>query len=151
MVENKIEKYNLTDRILALHEDRQTTARIAEIITQELDGADTISQATVARFLKPYRDEYKAQAHDKVTRHIEATIENDLQVMDEVEAFFYGIFKDADINTKERGEAGLKAIKVVETKLRYALIDNETGSGRCDPVDLSQFRSDLEDIKERNG
>jgi len=150
MVENKIKKYNLGHRILALHEDRTTTAKIAEVVSQELDG-DTISQATVARFLKPYRDEFKAQARDKVTRHIDAKIDNDLEAMDEVQAWFYGIFKNERINLKDRGDAGLKVIKVVETKLRYALIDNESGSGRCDPVDLSRWRSDLEDLKERSG
>jgi len=147
---NKIEKHKLTQRVLALYEQKRTTAEIADILTEELGGADTISQATVSRFLKPYREEYKEQARDKVSRHINEKIENDLAAMDEVEAFFFGLFKDKDVCIKERGDAGLKALKVIETKLRYALIDSSTGASTCHPVDLSAFRADLDELKERD-
>lgn len=163
---NKIEKYNLAERVLALAAEGKTTAQIADILTAELTGTDSISQPAVSRWLKSVREERSNQTKQIVHDHIKATVPKDLEALDEVEEFMLSVFRNTKKNPetgknesagyelRTRADAGMKAVKIIETKLRFAgvLDDPERSGARVDPVDLEQFKNDLQELKEgRNG
>lgn len=96
--QNKIEKYGLAERILALAaQPDATTLKIAEVVTGELRArgvADSISQPTVSRFLKAVRQERGEQTRQIVHDHIKATVPADLAALDEIEAWLLEVFRD---------------------------------------------------------
>lgn len=145
---NKIEKYKLQSRCLALFREGRTTAEIAVALTADLNGQDRISQPSVARWLKPIREEERDETQRQVREYIKKTVESDLEILDEVQAFMVEEFRNDDCTTRERSDFGLKALRVVETKLRFALTDPNSGESAIHPVDLDEFRNDLSEIKE---
>jgi hypothetical protein len=159
---NKIVQHNLEDRVLVLAGEGKSSALIAQIITAELNGADTISQPTVSRWLKTTREERSNQTKQIVHDHIKATVPEDLKALDEVEGFMLALFRNKGIDEKTgeeiktthdlrtQIECGMKAVKIIETKLRFAgiLDDPEKSGSRVDPVDLEQFKNDLQDLKD---
>ena len=162
----KIEQYNLGERVLTLVGEGKTTARIADILTTELAGTDTISQPAVSRWLKAAREERSNQTKQLVHDYIKAQVPKDLEALDEVEEFMLTVFRNSQKNPetgedesanyelRTRADAGMKAVKIIETKLRFAgvLDDPERSGSRVDPVDLEQFKNDLQELKgEHNG
>ena len=145
---NKIEKNNLQGRCLALFREGRTTAEIADILTQELAGIDTISQPSVSRWLKPIRDDERDETRKRIHDHIKATVESDLDILDEVEGFMVQEFRNPANTVLQRSDFGLKALRVVETKLKYALSDPTSTQDGLHPVDLDAFRNDLEDLRQ---
>jgi len=145
---NKIEKHNLQGRCLALFREGRTTAEIADILTQELAGVDTISQPSVSRWLKPIRDDERDETRKRIHDHIKQTVESDLEILDEVEGFMVQEFRNPENSVLQRSDFGLKALRVVETKLKYALTDPTNTQDTLHPVDLESFRNDLEDLRQ---
>ena len=145
---NKIEKNNLQARCMVLFREGRTTAEIADILTQELAGADTISQPSVARWLKPIRDDERDETRKRIHDHIKQTVESDLEILDEVEGFMVQEFRNPENSVLQRSDFGLKALRVVETKLKYALTDPTNTQDTLHPVDLESFRNDLEDLRQ---
>ena len=186
----KIEKYRLEERTLSLSGQGKTTYDIAEILTQELEGQDAISQRTVARFLKEERQDRAEQTRAVVQDYIKGVVPKDLEALDEVEAWLQEVFRNherniariqarffaalekqkrwetarimelfeesckeidtADHDIRTRVNAGMNAVKIVDTKLRFAgILENPeaSGAGGVDPVDLEAFRNDLDDIR----
>ena len=153
MVITKIEKHKLEARVIALFNDGKSTHEIATVLNTELNGEDTISQSTVARFVKTIREDTRDATRQFIHDHIKKNVESDLETLDEIESYFVQIFrnkeKNPEYNYKIRADFGLKALRVIETKLRYALTDPAGGKDSHHPVDLDQFKNDLEDIKEQ--
>ena len=80
---SKIEKYGFQDRVLKLYsEPGMTSLRIAQVLTEELQGNDSISQPTVSRWLKDVRDERREETRQVVNEHIKANIPKDLEALD---------------------------------------------------------------------
>lgn len=52
----KIERYRLESRAIGLHNEGKTTGAIAKILTEELQGKDSISQTSVAAWLRTGKD-----------------------------------------------------------------------------------------------
>jgi len=158
---SKIEKYRLEQRCIALFRSARTTGDIAEILTAqlaEMEIDDTISQPTVSRWLKPYRDESKEETSQIITEHIKEQVKNDLAVVDEVEAWHLAQFRTPDplpenpdhvnaLTLRERSEIGMKVIRIIETKLRFALGGAGGDSRSVSPVDLEQFRCEVEELR----
>ena len=159
---NKIIQYGLEDRVLALSGEGKTTAVIAKIISDEL-AEDSISQPTVSRYLKAVRQERSEQTREIFSEHIKVTLPQDLKALEEIEGFMLSIFRNSktiDPDTQEekpgkyelpqRIDAAMKAVKVIETKLRYSGVLEGSGKGgeNADPVDLTKFKNDLEDLKD---
>jgi len=157
--QSKIEKHKLTERTLALAGEGRTTNEIAQVLTKELGGRDTVSQPTVARFLKGVRQERSEQTKQVVHDHIKATVPADLQALDEIEGFLLSHFRNRGIDLvtgdeatlpnslKTRIDCGMKAVKIIETKLRFAGILDDPDETVPDIPDLDEFRNDLETIK----
>ena len=53
---SKIERYRLGNRVIKLDGKGKTATQIAEILTKELKGKDSITQTAVSRWLKSFRD-----------------------------------------------------------------------------------------------
>jgi len=150
---NKIEKYEFQDEILKLSaQPGMTTHRIAEILTEKLEGRDTISQPTVSRWLKGERELRGEQTRAIVQDHIKEAVPEDLKALEEIEAWLLGIYRnqmelvkarspellDDDpelkaLTEKLQGDgnedgysldtrinAAMKAVKIIELKLKYA-------------------------------
>lgn len=178
--QNKIEKYQLQDRTLELSaRPGLTHTQIAEILTTELAGRASVSQATVSRWLKAVRQERGEQTRQVVQDHIQATVPADLQALEEVEGWLLGIFRDQTellkirdtsmlgdrdlerlaaavqasegdgFDLSDRANAAMKAVKIIELKLRFAGIledPHKTGS-TADPVNLDDYRIPATDAK----
>lgn len=133
----KIEKYKLGEKILELSaQPGMTTEKIAEILTEELDGADTISQPTVSRYLSETRKARKEHTQILIQDKLKGTVPKDLEVLEEVEEFFLNIFRgnEADkeghallsdkdgkaliFDVAARASAGKDAADIVMKKLR---------------------------------
>uniref|UniRef100_A0A6M3J405 Uncharacterized protein n=1 Tax=viral metagenome TaxID=1070528 RepID=A0A6M3J405_9ZZZZ len=90
---NKIEQYNLQDRTLSLKAEGYPTRRIAEFLTEDLAGKDTISQPTVARWLANERRKRKAAAEVILDDYISTSLPADLNILDEMVETFLSIFR----------------------------------------------------------
>lgn len=198
---NKIDKFQLGDRILALCGDGLTDEEIAKVLNHEGAGHYTLSRPTVSRWLQGVRRE-RAQKTKKVyDDHIEAVLPNDLQALERLETHFLAIAlpnfnKDPNntpatrpcekcsgtgkvkelylkeprirmepcpnctgkgeveippevIDPRTRLAAADRVIKIIDTKLKYAgLLDDPGRQGDDDsPVDLTQFKRDMEAIR----
>jgi DNA-directed RNA polymerase subunit F len=178
---NKIERFELAPRVLALTAEGKTTHEIARILTEEGDGAYTISQSTVARWLKDVRKERSEQTRQVVHDYIQKTVPTDLESINEVQAWLIAQFRSlahisieavsealaepiteemfkkliaifpADpLDLRTRAELGMKIVRIVDTKLKYAgvLEDDESGFGFGEPVDLDEYRFERAKPKE---
>ncbi len=125
--QSKIEKYALHARIAALMNDGKNDTDIAAILTEELSGRDTISQPTVSRYTKSLREEVRSTTRHKITEHLKECVETDLQILDEVQGFHVTEFRDKGNTVLSRSDNGLKAVRVIEIKLKHALSDPTTG------------------------
>lgn len=173
---NKIERYNLVDRILALSGQGKNTYEIATILIEEAEGKYSISQPTVARFLKGVRKDRSEQTRQIVQDYIKATVPADLDSINEVQVWLISQFRSIESMTKEavsealgkpisekmfnklreifpsdpldlrtKAEIGMKIIRIVDVKLKYAGILEPTGASgttATDPIDLDEFRMD---------
>lgn len=182
---NKIEKLGLTDRVLALTSQGKTTYEIAAILTQEATGAYSISQPTVARWLKGVRQERAEQTRSIVHEYIKATVPADLDSINEVQVWLIERFRSIEEVTREsvsaalgkrisqkmfdrlvsifpttpydlrtRAEIGMKIIRIVDVKLKYAgILEDDAGSksDSVDPVNLDDFRIDPSKEEAMNG
>jgi hypothetical protein len=163
----KIQKYGLEERILELSVGR-TTTEVSDAITAELQAEgiqDQISQPTVSRFLRKVRAARAEETRNLVQDHIKAHVPKDLEAIEEIESFLLERFRGRLDLSKlseslaekvaaiiegdhgKRSEYGMKAVRVIELKLKYAGILEETPgqprAGSGDPVDLDEFRSDV--------
>jgi len=200
---NKIDKFQLGDRILALCGDGLTDEEISKILNQEAVGAYTVSRPTISRWLQGVR-RARAQKTKKVyDEHIEVVLPQDLEALERLEKYFLGVAlpnfnKDPNsepatqpcenckgtgkiknlylqepqirmepcpdcngdgkveippevMDPRNRLAAADRVIKIIDTKLKYAgLLEDPSGRGDDDhPVDLTQFRKDMEGIRDQ--
>lgn len=98
---NKIEAFNITARVLSLTGQGRSTHEIASTLTKEADGDYSISQSTVARWLKRTRKERSEETRQIVHDHIRKTVPADLDALDEVEGWLLTQFRSLDQITPE--------------------------------------------------
>jgi len=173
---NKIERYGVAPRVLALSGEGKTTHEISQILNEEAAGEYTISQPTVSRWLKDVRQDRSNQTRQIVHDYLKATVPTDLESINQVQAWLMDQFRSLDIISPEtvsealgktideetfktlvsifpaepldlrtKAEIGMKIVRVVDTKLRYAGVledPDSAGAGSADPVDLDDFRMD---------
>lgn len=147
---SKIEKYSLEARVSALaFNDGKNTREIAEILTDELAGKDTISQSAVSNYVKPLREESRAETRQTINQHIKEKLDSDLESVEEVQLFLLNEMRDTDSNPSVtlRADLGVKAIRVIDTKMRWGLGDARGSRDGIDPVDLEEFKNEVEDLK----
>ena len=95
-----------------------------------------------------------------VQEHIKATVPLDLEALDEIEGFLLEVFRnkvfdpetgEATIgiyDLKDRQNAGMNAVKIVETKLRFAgLLEDPEKMGMKVPTSIEELSDD--EITER--
>jgi len=166
----KIDKFNLGSRVLALAGQGESTMSIAKIITAE--GSVDLSQSAVARWLKHERRERGELTRTVVQEAIKAQVPADMKALDEVEGWLLGQFRgdvaeeirtlianDAKVaaiveaikaDAGRRADFGLKAVRIIEVKLRYAgILENPLagdGNGLA-PSDLDPIRRALEEMR----
>lgn len=156
---SKIEKYNLEARCETLAFDMgKSVDEIAEILTAELGDRDTITKSSVARWLQPRRDKIRDQIQTRLNEHAQEKLETDLECIEEIQLFFIRGMRNSipaptegecfNLDIKERAEMGMKAARVIDMKLARSLGDPTGGAGSgLDPVDLEEFRNDLDQVK----
>ncbi|RJQ58024.1 MAG: hypothetical protein C4530_11465 [Desulfobacteraceae bacterium] len=157
---NKVEQLQLGERVLELSAAGLSTAKIADVVSRELKD-ESISQRSIARYLKEVREDRASETRAVVQEHIKATVPVDLLALDEAESYhlaiarnhgwdpgeirknflsalsekkhwtqaeiietYEGIFRQAEkgqfYDVKIRSAAYMNAVKIVETKLRFA-------------------------------
>lgn len=132
-VQNKIEQYNLQDRVLELKGQGSTQVEIGEIVTQELKERgidDGITQSTVQRFLKRAKDERSEEAGQIVRDYTRGSVPRDLEIIEEVQSFLLNIKRnlkkdpesgklvDAGIELRNQVYAAVSLARVTFDKLR---------------------------------
>jgi len=165
----KIEKYHLEDRCLELSAaPGMTGVRIAQVLTEGLEGKDTITQSTVCRWLKSVREERADETREVYRKYVKGHLPNDLDQVEEVQTFFLEIFRnqkfdpekkelsDANFSRAEQGEAGKAVVRIILDKLKLAGIqpppekpspgDMDDESLRSSGVLLIQARSGIQGI-----
>ena len=90
---NKIDRFDLAPRVLALTAEGKTTHEIARILTDEAGGEYSMSQSTVARWLKDVRKERSEQTRQVVHDYIQKTVPTDLESINEVQAWLITQFR----------------------------------------------------------
>jgi hypothetical protein len=154
---NIIKSFNLEDRILALSAQGMSSREIAARITKnDLVGKGSVSQPTVARFLKTVRKERGITARTIVDDYLKTSIPKDLELLDEVVKFHLTIFRGnvtilekkgekveaAEIGIKERITASRDIHAILQTKMRFIGVDGDSGGTDLgDPVDLDKYKT----------
>lgn len=90
---NKIDQYNLQDRVLSLRAAGNSTRVIAQILSDELDGKDTISQPSVSRWIKKETQRRKAVSDVVIEDYITTSLPGDLKILDELAETYLGLFR----------------------------------------------------------
>lgn len=132
---NKILKYDLAEKALELSTSC-TTMEISRLLTEQIQQkgiADSISQPTVARFIKSHRDERANQTRALVEKYVQATTPRDLEILDDIMMGHFNIWKNRQpdpenpeqftegaYTDEQRSSAGMKAVRVIETKLKWS-------------------------------
>lgn len=148
--QNKIEQYNLENRVLELKGEGCPQDDIAKIVTRELKEErgidDGISQSTVQRFLAKKKAERSEQASAIVQDWTKITVPNDLKIIEEIQEFLINIKRnlkkdektgemvDAGIELRNRVYAAVSLARVTFDKLKNlgALKPPEEGTGAKD-------------------
>lgn len=163
--EQKIIKHGLQERTLALR-DQYTHREIADILTKELAGKDSISQPAVSRFLKKVskrRSEILGPIRDKF---VETELESDLKILKQNLKDAQGLRETAlshisgkvsPINKDQAYNIAdfLKFDNVVQNYLKITFHfcgvgDDEGSIGEAThPVDLTKYKT--EEKAEQNG
>ena len=160
----KIEKYHLEDKCLDLSASPgMTGVKIAQVLTEQLGGKDTITQSTVCRWLKSVRDERADETREVYREFIKGRLPNDLDQIEEVQEFFLNIhrnltfdaekkhFISADFSRAERGEAGKSVVKIILDKLKLAGVEPPPDKPRYDTDDESLRPAGILLIQARSG
>jgi hypothetical protein len=153
---NKIEKYQVEERVLALSAQGLTGRKIAEQISLELTDkgiVDSISHTAVTRFLVAMRKERSEKTRSVVLEHIQAVVPQDMVALEEIERELLTWFRDPNATKDKRATFGMQALKVIETKLRYAGIleipeQSVQGGNALDPINMDSFKSELRKVQE---
>lgn len=165
-----IDRFNLGERVLTLAGQGESTMSIARTMTKE--GPVSLSQSTVSRWLKKTRQERSEQTRAVVQEAIKEQVPADMKALNEVELWLLAQFRgevavevkslietDAKVaaiveaikaDTGRRAEFGLKAVRIIEVKLRYAgILENplEGGGAGLHPSDLDEIRKTLDEIR----
>lgn len=155
--EQKIIRYGLQERALALRE-QYTHREIADILTKELAGKDTISQPAVSRFLKKvtkHRSKILGPIRDKF---VATELESDLKILKQNLKDAQGLRETAfnqmtgrvtPINKNQAYNMAdfLRFDNVVQSYLKIVfhfcgVTDEGAGHGEDGhPVDLSEFET----------
>ena len=150
---DKIKKYQLEDRILALSVGH-TTQEIATIVTDELNGQDSISQPTVARFIKKTREEREEVARPIINKHLADHLTTDLEILEELKRDNLAVYRGhvqgvvmpeggLKFGWKERMDAHDRLHDLLKTTFKFIGVgDDTTGKLGAHPVDIEQFRKD---------
>jgi hypothetical protein len=140
--QSKIDKYKLEDFTLTMAGEGKTGTQIAnalnEYIKTKLEIDDSITQPSVARWLKQIREERKEATQRVVNEDIQKHAVADLQATNDFKNFFYEQFKKESNGLKTRTKAAMNCLKVIETRLRLGGIGGDNESFH--PVELQQMK-----------
>ncbi len=133
----KIEKYGLRDMCLHLYfEIGLPMETVAERLTDELAGRgikDSILQPAVSRYLVDIRKERQERVVQQIQDFTQATLPDDLNLLQKIQEFHYGLFSDPNTTVKEKRQAGYDLMRGIETKVRIAV--NVAGPDK-DPTNI---------------
>ena len=150
----KIEKYHLEDKCLELSASPgMTGVKIAQFLTELLDGKDTITQSTVCRWLKSVREERADETREVYREFVKGRLPGDLEQVEEVQEFFLNIHRNlhtdpetkalvpANFSRAERGEAGKAVVKIILDKLKLAGVEPPPDKPQYPDSDDESLRS----------
>lgn len=156
---NKITKYDLGERVLDLA-GSCSTMEIARLLTEQIQQKgipDAISQPTVARFVKAHRDERASQTRALVERYVQGTTPKDLERCDRIIERHYQVFQNlepdpgnpsalvpAGFSWEQQSAAGMRAVHVIETKLKWSGAFNEKTPEEAAETAVRKMQDDLE-------
>lgn len=115
--EKKIVRLRLEQKVLNLFEEGKTDEQIAEVLSKELEGEETISQPTVSRWLKPIRQLRKQLSANIVFEHINEGLLNDAAKLSKIETQMLNDALPQEGNDpRARAEIGERLIKLIFKK-----------------------------------
>jgi hypothetical protein len=157
---NKITKYDLGEKALELSASC-TTMEIARLLTEHLQHkgvTDSISQPTVARFIKAHRDERASRTKALVESYVQGTTPKDLERCDQIIERHFQVFKnlepdpeipgavrEAGYSWEQQSSAAMKVVRVIETKLKWSGILNEKDPEDAASAAVKKLQDDLND------
>lgn len=148
----KIDQYGLKDLCLRLYfEDGLSMEAVAGRLTAELAGRgknEKILQPAVSRYLSDIRAERQAQVVRQIQDFTQATIPDDLRLLQEIQEFHYNIFKNKDAHSKDRRQAGYDLVRNIEAKVRLAV--SVSGADKNPDQVLAFIKNEFGGILSRN-
>ena len=125
MPESKVKRYGLETLAIEMMGQGVTEVEIAEALTGELARrgvSDSVSQATVNRFLKPIRDADRIETQKKIRKAVNDRIDSDIELVDEAIAFHAGEARaDGTHTPKVRSDFYVRATKIIFEKVKAAM------------------------------
>jgi lysyl-tRNA synthetase class I len=112
-----IERNGLVEKVLSLSLTK-STREISKILEEE-DGV-SITFKTVANFIKAVRQERAEATKALVQESIQATVPQDLKILDELIAQQLEWFRDGSMDTADRLNVSKELRQVIATKLKYS-------------------------------
>lgn len=120
----KIEKLGLSETVQGLMAEGVTTrAEMTERLQQEY-GAD-VSEATVGRYMARIRGAAANEAFQKITDHVNRTVPNDLEALEEMEKQALEWSREAGASQTERAAAAAEQIRGELAEWRHELIQEK--------------------------
>jgi len=134
---SKIEQHGLEKEVLDWTSQGMSSRDISAKISEERDLS--ISHRAIAAFIKSVREERAETSRAIVQEHMQKTLPNDLELVDEMNSELSKWFKDESLSKRERLRIYDSLLRGIEMKLK------NSGAGESSTEDF------LKALKERWG
>ncbi|AKI96577.1 hypothetical protein [Kosmotoga pacifica] len=125
---SKIEQYELEDYVLKKYAEGMSSSKISKELKEE--KGISISKTAIANFLRAVREERAEISKTIVQEHIQKTIPDDLQKLDEMNEELFSWFKDPNIKKSQKLLIYDRLLRGIDLKLK------NSGAGATTAEDL---------------
>jgi len=131
---SKIEQYELEDYVLKKYAEGMSSSKISKALKEE--KGISISKTAIANFLKTVREERAEISKTIVQEHIQKTIPDDLQKLDEMNEELFKWFRDPELPKQAKLQIYDRLLKGIDLKLK------NSGAGATTAEDLLKAIAD---------
>ncbi len=131
---SKIEQYELEDYVLKKYAEGMSSSKISKALKEE--KGISISKTAIANFLKTVREERAEISKTIVQEHIQKTIPDDLQKLDEMNEELFKWFRDPELPKEAKLQIYHRLLKGIDLKLK------NSGAGATTAEDLLKAIAD---------
>ncbi len=131
---SKIEQYELEDYVLKKYAEGMSSSKISKALKEE--KGISISKTAIANFLKTVREERAEISKTIVQEHIQKTIPDDLQKLDEMNEELFKWFRDPELPKQAKLQIYDRLLKGINLKLK------NSGAGATTAEDLLKAIAD---------